>query len=164
MLRMSAPTSQNSWFLITFLWDEPPFWCISRILRQDPDVQKFLYFGRSPPWQLIWHSFWPSGSIYWIQILNHSVWWHSFWHSILASILTYSDILSGILSGIVFCLAIYLASCLAFFLTFSLPCALSDLNHERPGLRSGRAHWDLELAVGGGRRKEEGWGSNCDKI
>ena len=109
------------------------------------------------------HSIWPS---FW-QMLSHSFWhsiWHTFWHLCwrslwisLASILTF-----------------FLSSILAFSgVGTARPCPLrsgargrgpavpTEIWHSR--LRSGSAHWHLELAVEQGGRRKEGE-SNSDKI
>ena len=122
-----------------------------------PAMTKFLYRMRhfiSKYIQYIWHIY-----------ISNILFWHSIWHSIREFYPAFN--LAFIPTSH---LAFYLASILIFSLTWALP----DLNHERhwelavpteiwsSQLRSGSAHWDLELVVGreenGGGRKGGGRG------
>ena len=129
-------------------------------------------FFRSPPltlysdivfWHAIWKYLWHL--IVWIHIYIHSdilsdilsgiysdilsdiswyLFWHSSWHLFWHSIWHLSDILSGIFSGI--------HSGIVSGIYFDI---LSDMGTR---LRSGSAHWHLELAAGEQEKKEEGEG------
>ena len=153
--------------------------------------KEFLYFEWSPPWQsfaspgskygiyfltfysgIFSHFIWHSILTFYSRILSGSIWhlfwhsiWHPCWHLFWISLAFASGILSDILSGsiLAFCLAfwhlfwhsiwrLFWHSILTFYLAFILAFRL----------RSGSAHWDLELVVEeGGRNKE---GHNSDKI
>jgi len=142
---------------------------------------KAVFFEWFPPWNTIltwyqsfWHTIWKCIYQYMAYSCCHSIWhfflhihWHSIWHSIWHLYIEmfsgiYSDILSCILSGIflTFSLTFFLAFYLASILTSFLSGILSDIPFG-VWLRSGCAHWDLELA---GRGAGRGGGSNSDKI